>query len=45
MECGCGLPAVETLKDLLHAREASVEGNLDEPAPDLLAVVTVICQV
>jgi hypothetical protein len=30
------------LEDLFHARQAGVEGDLDEPPPDLFAAVLVV---
>lgn len=39
------VPGGGAFENLLHARQASVEGDLDQPAPDLLAAVVVICQV
>ncbi len=39
----CG--AVQALQDLFHAGQAGVEGDLDQPPPDLVAAVLVIGQV
>ena len=35
----------QALQDLFHAGQAGVEGDLDEPPPDLFATVLVIGQV